>query len=452
MERVTDYLNRYAGRRFVIVGKGPTQYDYADLAQVHDPIIFINDAVQFAPLASNSVHRFWFALDELQSCWLSDRATCQVSPVLPRAPGDGHEDAVTRGQQRLFVSRCPAAQQHQRTITYEWNGRGLDISAQTRETLARDGRLPLRGGTIHPAMAFAWLCGASEIAFIGCDGKGEGYDERIDLQSQGPNLQVHGMIRKRQDELLRTFGIDAHYVKDVLRPVISRIANFVWIGDRPEWLDDILGAFGEHNPQWQLNLIPEPPPMWAGLEAAVRDCRQVCQVADIIYCWVLWQAGGIVMDTDSVTVRSFEPLRKTTPAWTTQHHGGASRPTNGVMGSVPGSPAFLRCLNYIEMRHLRNKRDGGWARCQYGPDMLRDVFTDNGDDDLRMLPWHYFYPFPYPERGAARDFWSSDSHRRGKMLDSIEERFTDGERPYAVHLWGIDGSSKREVQRACACR
>ncbi len=447
---IAEYANRYAGRRFVIVGKGPTRYDYPDLAKIHDPIIFINDAVQFAPLAANSRQRFWFAVDELQAYWLTHPAMSNVTPVLPRAPEP--DTGVTRGQQRLFVSSCPAAQDHQRTVTYEWGGRALDITTQTRKTLIKDGRLPLRGGTIHPAIAFAWLCGASEIAFIGCDGAGEGYDDRIQIESQTPNLNVHKMIRKRQDELLRVLDIDATYVGDSLPPVISRLATFVWIGERPDWLTGILAAFREHNPKWHTRLITNPPTMWDGLNKAVEGCRQICQIADIIYCWELWQRGGIVMDIDSVTVRSFEPLRKAVPAWTTQHHGGSSRPTNGVMGSVPGSDAFRRCLEYIEMRHLRNARDDGWARCQYGPDMLREVFTDQGDEDLRMLPWHYFYPFPYPERGAAIDFWISDETRRTAMLDSISERFTDSERPYAVHMWGVDGSSKREVQSACASR
>ncbi|KKM66143.1 hypothetical protein LCGC14_1484190, partial [marine sediment metagenome] len=399
--------------------------------------------VQLERRATNSAERFFFAHDDCQSRYVSQ---CVATAVLPGVRLDDGRPWAESRQKRLFVSDHPEWKDKHHVVTYKWGGLGLSLK-ETREEVVAGQQLFVRSGTIHSAIHFAWLCGASEIAFIGCDGKPNDYEPRIENRSQGINPGAHPYIRKVQDRMCETLGLDTRYVHtESLDPVIPRIATFVWLGDKPQWVDEIVGAFAEHNPRWHTRLITQVPTMWKSLEDAVRDCRQVCQIADILYCWFLYRDGGIVMDTDSVTLRSFEPLRSKAQAWTTKHNDGHTRPTNGVMGSVPGSVAFRRALEGIEARHARMVRDDSWARCMYGPDLLREVFTDNGDQDLTMLPWHYFYPFPYPERGAARDFWTSDEARRTAMLVSISERFADGERPYAVHMWGVEGSSQRAIE------
>ncbi|KKM53805.1 hypothetical protein LCGC14_1554070, partial [marine sediment metagenome] len=33
---IAEYVNRYAGRRFVIVGRGGTPFEYCNLSRIHD--------------------------------------------------------------------------------------------------------------------------------------------------------------------------------------------------------------------------------------------------------------------------------------------------------------------------------------------------------------------------------------------------------------------------------
>ena len=455
MQALASYLNKYPGRRFVIVGRGPTAFDFARLADVADPIIFINDAVQLEGHATASVETFFFAHDACQRVWLTPEL--KSTAVLPRMEPSG--EPAHPHQKRLFVLETPEALSVPRLVIYDWGGRywaqGRSLAEFTREEIACAGTLALgggnndkslAGGTIHSAIHFAWLCGATEIAFIGCDGTGTDYEGRLENRSQGVNLGVHAAIRKAVDLMCGELGLDTEYVSaPSIASVIPRLMHFVWFGDEPPWLQEITGAFQEHNPRWEVRLwtgMPQELPVQ--LYDAARGAQQVCQWADILYCWLLHEFGGMVMDTDCVTLRSFDPLRRMVPAWTTAHHEAHSRLTNGVMGSVPGGAAFARCCRDIPAQHAAMGRDERqWGRCMYGPDMLTRLFTTRGNDDFKVLPWHYFYPWRFCERDTAHEFWRAPPERRAELLAEMSDRFMDGERPYAVHLWGIEGSSQR---------
>ena len=448
MGTIAEYVDRYRGRRFVVVGKGPTEFQFPNLASITDPIIFINDAVQFECFAVNSAETFFFAHDECQAVWLTPELSSTA--VLPRASTPQEEARHHPHQNRLFAADHVQQLADLRSyITYEWEGRDDALLDMRRDQVASDGRLYANCGTIHSAIHFAWLCGATEIAFIGCDGTGLDYDERIENRADGPNLGQFARIRRVQDMMCERLGVDAEYVQAAeLDSIIPRLAHVVWFGDSiPDFVHCAIEDFNRHNPTWYARLWQQVPlDMPMPLQRALDGAEQICQQADIMYVWLLYSLGGVVFDTDSITLRSFEPLRRHGQAWTTRHNDDHKRLTNGVMGSIVRSRAFARCVQFVATAHeemLRGAR--AWARCMYGPDMLTELFTRDGDGDMTLLPWHYFYPWRYVERETARAFGRADDEERRALLDSVADRFIDGESPYAVHLWGINGSSQRSV-------
>jgi len=454
MPTLAEYVNRYPGRRFVIVGKGRTAFDFGHLAETTDPVIFLNDAVQLAPLARRSSERFFFAQDARQAVYLAEHP--DVTAVLARAPDAAEEGVVHPHNQRLFARDLAApAPGAPGLVTYEWGGRfGEEVGRRTREETARDGRLLIGlGGTIHPAIHFAWLCGAAEIAFIGCDGRPGGYDPRIPVRSGTPNLGVHVRIREGQDRLCGWLGLETEYVgKKGLAPLIPRILHFAWLnGEPPAWVRQTLEAFAAVNGEkWDVRLWTQmPPDLPPGISTALAGCYQVCQQADILYCLVLDRFGGMVFDCDHVPLRSLEPLRRGREAWTTGHNDHHRRLTNGSMGAVAGSRAFRRALAEIPRTHRRGGRGGRTPRCAYGPDMMTRLFTKHGSREMSLVPWHYFYPFYCREAPQARRLRRMDEAGRRQMLAKIQDRFAGGEWPYTVHEWGVAGSSHREVERAC---
>jgi len=440
MLTLKDYLNKYAGYRFIIVGKGITPYNYENLTKITDPIIFLNDAVLLEDKVTKSIETFLVTAHKSMKVLLtSNRTSTLVLPQGPtKNPPAGIEHIHNRG--RIFA-RDLNPTEHGTIVGYDWSGyKDKSLLKLSREEAAVSGSLYKAGSVCHLATHFAWICGASEIVYIGCDGNtpsklGSPYDPRLSILSSGRGQGIFPELRNLQEEECKLLDIDYTYVQDADLPnIIPRIAHFVWLGSKPNWLQGIMDAFRAHNPRWKINLwTGRPPTFQEDLVPAWSSCEQLCQRADILYCWLLYHYGGVTLNTDLITRKSFDPLRKKGPAWTTLHEG-SKKLTNGCMGAIRHSNAFMRCLARIPKITPETERR---PRTRFGPSMLTGLFTENGDSDMRILPWSYFYPWSWREREKARAFWKAPEAARIEMLGKKD--------PYAVHLWGIDGSSGRKV-------
>ena len=449
--QVGDYLNAYAGRRFWIVGKGPTRFDFENLCEIDDPVIFLNDAVQLERFAAGAPETFFFAHDPHQRVWLTGEL--RSTAILPERHATG-----STGRPKLSVqSASPEAATVASVATYTWAQEyrrdPARVARLSRSEIARTGRLFVGPGTIHTAIHFAWLCGASGVSFIGCDGwpghnstdPATAYDPRIELRSGAPSLGVHVRIRKTQDWLCGQLALATDYVHEPhATPQIPRTAHFIWLGGAPPpFATDHLAAFRRHNPDWEVRLWTAPP---AGMPAELRTiydaCDLLCQQADVLRYWLLHRYGGVYLDCDVLTLRSFEPLRR--------HEAFAARQCDGrvniaVLGSVAGGVAMD-----VLLRAVREAvRTDGAKRTKYGPALLTNLFGDSGrTHHLSVLPEHYFYLFRWHRdsaRNEAHRFRHADTSERQRMLAAVDERITDPVAPYAVHLWGVDGSSHRKV-------
>lgn len=213
----------------------------------------------------------------------------------------------------------------------------------------------------------------------------------------------------------------------------------------PPVVQGIVGEFAALHPRWDVRICQEvPKDLPNGLKTAIDNCEQWCQVADILYCWLLREHGGVVMDTDILVVRSFEHLLDAGPAWTTRHSDKDKRLTNAVMGAEPDSEAFRTCCDYIEAHGKKRPSQ----RAKFGPGMLTSLFSGTRamPGVMKILPWHYFYPLLISERELCAEFLTAGVARRFQILESVRSRFFDGVEPYAVHLWyALDTSFNKIV-------
>ncbi|HET6251512.1 MAG TPA: hypothetical protein VFE47_27755 [Tepidisphaeraceae bacterium] len=204
-----DYNNKYAGKGCYIVGRGPTGFDYARLADVTDPVFFINDAVCLEKHVSSET--FFFAHDARMRIWLN--GSIRATAVLPI---DG----------KIFVDSPGDVLKHRDNVVfYYW--REMDRRAlltATRDEVARLKILYLHSGTIHPLIHFIWFCGFKRVRLIGCDGINsseiltsqcgapDGYDARLTNMSLTCPLWHYDSIRRTQDLLISLFGLEATYI------------------------------------------------------------------------------------------------------------------------------------------------------------------------------------------------------------------------------------------------
>ncbi len=203
-----DHAAAYPGKTGVVVGRGPTDFDFRDLAKIDGPVFFINDAVVCEQYITHD-DAFWFALDHPQAHWLrrtGDHEPIRSLPVLQEGgkwgrPGDPRG---TRGARRVMWFKSPT------TFKNRW-----DALSQSRDQIVESGQLYLARGTIQPLIHFAWFAGIARLQLIGCDGINDPsrvYDGRLpNLSGRGPGMIYDG-IRRRQDEVMRHLGVRAEYV------------------------------------------------------------------------------------------------------------------------------------------------------------------------------------------------------------------------------------------------
>lgn len=205
----SSFNNVYEQGTCYVVGRGPTRFDYGDLAAVSDPVFFINDAVCLEKYVGTET--FFFAHDSTMRIWLE--GSIRATAVLPangkfvsRKPGDswGHAGPLVFYRRQYRPSRS--------------------LLQMTRNEIADREELFVHSGTIHAALHFIWFCGFRRVKFIGCDGinnerslsgtchSRDGYDARLENRSGTVPWWQYGKIRKAQDLMIKLFGLEASYI------------------------------------------------------------------------------------------------------------------------------------------------------------------------------------------------------------------------------------------------
>jgi hypothetical protein len=178
-----------------VVGRGPTDFNYHDLAGVTDPIFFINDAACLEKYARSET--FFFAHDLQTRVWLD--GSLKSTAVLPI---DG-----------LVLRDAPVAiLRHAGPVVFYRRGEKYReyLLRLNRNDIAVREELFVHSGTIHSLVHFIWFCGFRRVVYIGCDGK-DGYDHRLQNRSRS-SPGHYKTIRKAQDLLMALFGIEATYL------------------------------------------------------------------------------------------------------------------------------------------------------------------------------------------------------------------------------------------------
>ncbi len=192
---LADFQGIYHNRVAWIVGKGRTEYDYADLAKTTDPVIWINDAVSLENVLNDKQASFMVCLDKCMRPWL---ATPLKSIIV------SHQNVIgVTGFQPHSDNR----------IIKFWPERGF-VPAQQ---LARESKLYVEQGSICTVLSFAWFMGVRNVKLIGCDGinnkmKRKPYDSRIDVKSRSIPGWVYDSIKEKQERLLKYLQMKAEYL------------------------------------------------------------------------------------------------------------------------------------------------------------------------------------------------------------------------------------------------
>lgn len=202
-----SFNNKHAGGSCYVIGRGPTTFNYDKLADVAEPVFFINDAVCLEKYTRSET--FFFAHDAQMRVWLN--GSLKSTAVLPI---DG---SVLRDVSDLVL-------QHAGPLVYYGLGKTTtELLQLSRHQLADREELYQLCGTIHSLLHFVWFCGFRRVVFIGCDGinvrvrtasagaSADGYDRRLQNRSNTTSWWQYSRIRIVQDLLTTLFGFEAVY-------------------------------------------------------------------------------------------------------------------------------------------------------------------------------------------------------------------------------------------------
>jgi hypothetical protein len=204
-----DFNCKYDGQSCYVIGRGPTDFDYEKLAEVREPIFFINDAVSLEKFARSDT--YFFAHDAQMLPWMNGaiRSTIVV-------PIDGKVFRQTPGIELHHAGNI---------VFYHWREeKKEELLTMTREQIAEIKQLYTYTGTIHSVLHFVWFCGFKRVRFVGCDcisdrnGLPErlqtvdGYDPRLANLSQSASSFNYLHIGRAQILLSQLFGLETEYV------------------------------------------------------------------------------------------------------------------------------------------------------------------------------------------------------------------------------------------------
>ncbi len=202
---LSDYLNKYVGCTAHIIGKGKTKYDYADLANVEGPVLFINDAVIMESHLTIQ-DSFVFFLDQRQRPWLERPLRSII---------------VTHHHVCRDPSLHPTWHAHPDNRIVKWTPvRGYI----PREQMAGQNQVYTEHGTITPALSFAYMTGIKSVKFIGCDGFNDkrqpAYDVRMPtLAKDSQPGWWYQKIRFSQEQFCKHHSIKFEYLATPDPPV-----------------------------------------------------------------------------------------------------------------------------------------------------------------------------------------------------------------------------------------
>ena len=187
--------------------------------------------------------------------------------------------------------------------------------------------------------------------------------------------------------------------------LIPRIFHQIWVG--PDPLPDDHARYQktwlEHHPGWELRFwTDENFPDTAELrrpESADR-LRAPWERGDIFRLEILWQVGGVHVDTDFECLRSIEPLIEDAELFIGYWKPG--RINGALMGSIPGHPLLAHALDEIKPRMSYGGRVGAGKendKDETGPGFLDRVLLDR--PGVTYLEPEVLYPRTVEEQASA---------------------------------------------------
>ena len=203
-----------------------------------------------------------------------------------------------------------------------------------------------------------------------------------DLPAVGPRLRETPRPRARRLRRLR----------------IPRVIHRVWVGgaEMPAAEVHFGRTFADAHPRWKMRLWGDGDLPSLGIGDAERSrARSPAELSDVVRFEVLSRFGGVYVDTDFECRRNLEELLVGVRAFAALELPG--RVATGVLGGVPGHPAFVRAARLAR----QTIGLGAHSADATGPYLMTLIAEQ--EPDVTIFGAELFYPYLWDEPERAND-------------------------------------------------
>ena len=221
---------------------------------------------------------------------------------------------------------------------------------------------------------------------------------------------------------------DKHYIRGIARSNIRipRIIHQIWLGSRfPNKYLVWQKTWKDIHPDWEYYLWTDNNIESLKLinKQAFCQSKNLGTKSDILRYEILYQYGGLYVDTDFECLKSLEPLHHLCDLYTGVAYSKEACLANGLIGSIPRHPILRKTIDNVRTSCTQDDADELMKKT--GPYLFTRYFLENSEKDNLIniaFPVSFFYPFPNDMR-----------HIRNK---NIAREYLRKE-SFAIHYWEV---------------
>jgi mannosyltransferase OCH1-like enzyme len=190
--------------------------------------------------------------------------------------------------------------------------------------------------------------------------------------------------------------------------MITKVIHYCWFGgnQKSQAIIDCINSWKKYMPNYELVEWNE-----SNFDINCNDyvkeaynCKKWAFVTDYVRLWVLYNYGGIYMDTDVEVFKPFDEFLSNT-AFTGFENVGY--PVTATMGSVKDNPLIKEMIDYYSDKHFEWL---GYGNTTTNTVIMSDILSCHGIDrnrnelqrtaNITIYPKDTFCPYPIPTESS----------------------------------------------------
>jgi len=195
-------------------------------------------------------------------------------------------------------------------------------------------------------------------------------------------------------------------------PLIPKKLHQIWLGSEPpEYVKEFGKTWQKLHPDWDYNLWRDNDLEYLQLhnQKLFNVVQNYGQKADILRYHILYEIGGLYVDTDFKCLQSFDFLHHCYDFYAGISNVGDVELANGLIGAAPKHPIIYQCIQELKKleKETEIKSTFNDITLQTGPGFFTNCFMKKAGSykkPIIALPCSIIYPLPATHRKLPMHF------------------------------------------------